>query len=162
MLTYGRIDLIVGSCADIQQPGSRVTCWSCRTTRRGPKEPAIIGTQTKRIAVPLGRQRSVPGTDSSGPSADDRHTDIVPVVYHDAAVGVDLAGRLPSEVINRRGITSGRYTVYVDVLAIRVDPNPVLHVAAGGTICHMDAVNRISGETVDVQACSGVTGKPRL
>ena len=41
---------------------------------------------------------------------------------------------ISGEIINRRGIAGRRHIVYVDVLAIRVDPNPVPHVAAGGAI----------------------------
>ena len=59
---------------------------------------------------------------------------LFPVVYHDTAVSVGRVCRLSGEIINRRGITGGPQIVYVDVLAIRVDPNPVPHVAAGGAI----------------------------
>src|SRR6516165_8150743 len=102
-LANRRIDLIVGSVAIIQQPGSRVACQSRGAARSCAEEPAIIRARTKGIAILLSCRR-VPGTGSAGSPSDDRHAGIVPVVNHDAAVCVDGAGRLSGEIIECRGI----------------------------------------------------------
>lgn len=122
------------TCAGIQQTRSCVARRSHRTARRCAEEPAIVCTRTKRVTVLLGWQRCVPGARSAGPSTDDRHADIVPVVDHDAAVGVDGVGRLSGEVAEHRGIAGSGRVVYIDVLGVRIDPNPVPYIAASSTI----------------------------
>lgn len=134
LLANGRIDLIVRPCAGIQQPGGRIARGSRRAARRCAEEPAVIRVRAERITVSLGRHRPLPGAGSTGPPPDDRNADIIPVVDDDTTVGIGRIGRLPGEVINRRGIAGGSDIVYVDILAIRVDPNPVPHIAAGRAI----------------------------
>jgi hypothetical protein len=105
-------------------------------------------------------RRSVPRADSAGAPTDDGHRDIVSVVYHHTAVGIGCVGRFSGEIIERPGIPGSRYIVDVDVLAIGFDPNAVLDTAAGCAILHVNPVDRIAGDTVDVQSGPGIAGKP--
>ena len=89
-----------------------------------------------------------------------RNFRVVAIVDHDTTVSVGRVGWLPGEVIGRRGIPGSRYIIDVDVLAIRVDPNAVLHIAAGRAVCHVDPVDWIGGDTIEVQSGACIAGKP--
>jgi hypothetical protein len=128
------VDLVVGSRAGIEERRGRVARRPREAARGGAEEPAIVRVRTKGVAVSLGGRRSVPRADSAGAAPEDRHADIVAVVDDDPAVSVGRAGRLPGEGVDRRRIASGRYTVDIDVLAIGVDPDPVLHIPASRAI----------------------------
>ena len=99
-----RIDLIVSSVLASRTGQSRL-----RASPVGPlavvrKSPAAVRARTNGIAVLLGWRGRISGAGSAGSPFDVRHVGIVPFVYHDAVVGVGLAGRLSGEVTERRGI----------------------------------------------------------